>query len=591
MFERQPYAKMKLMSAVWEPLSFLVSPDPVMRKEMLGASRHWQTYFFRAFYVAILGFVVWAVWGDTRHYGGVSISDLARMGRDLFDAFAWTQLVLVVLGAVVLASDMIGREVRQKTLGVALLTPLGPGRIVVGKWKSCMGYLTLFVLSGVPILSVAVYMGGVSWGTLLEVTALTISAAVVCSAVSIYISCWTRGVYSAFVMSCLGLVAYGFFPLLVFALIVLWIYGYGGGDPGWAPVMIYNPSIAMASTLYGARGGPPIDVDYPWLWCSLIQIGVAAIALWLAARRTAKLALLEPKPPALRRIFESIDRFLARINPWGITFGGRRRGPYEGNPLLWKELNFRMTGRLRYLTRIVLGLMLLAAIIIRMAGVSIIDDEFYMIAVAATGILLVLVAIGAGSGAFTKEKEEGKWDILLTTPMRGRHFVFGKLAGAATTLAPALVVFLLSCVLPVVAAMGRGETASYIVPFLLVCGSFVLFVVMSGMFFSLWLANSRRSFGLCLLVVIFLLVLFPFLTMILSNALDLVDRDAGEGMIYVTNPAIHFELVFSMGRYWYWREPDSLDYVPAFVILYLAASGGFLWAMLAGFDRLAWRAK
>ncbi|HLG42652.1 MAG TPA: hypothetical protein VI643_04745 [Planctomycetota bacterium] len=578
-----------MLGKIWSALSFFFSPDPVMRKEMLGASRHWQTYFLRAFYVGILGFVVWAAWGGSRNYGEVTISDLARMGRDLFDAFVWTQLVLVLLGAVVLASDMIGKEVRQKTLGIALLTPLGPGRIVMGKWKSCMGYLTLFVLSGVPILSVAVYLGGVAWGTLLEVTALTISAAVVCSAISIFISCWTRGVYSAFVMSCLGLIAYGGLPILVFMLVFFWMYGLDSPGRGWEAVMLYNPSLVMANTLYGLRGGPNIGVDHAWLWCSLIQVGVAGIALWLAARRTAKLGLLEPKPPALRRVFESMDRFLARINPWGITFGGRRRGPYDGNPLLWKELNFRMTGRLRYLTRIVLGLLLVSAIVIRLAGMSIIDDEFYLGAIAVTGILLLLAAIGAGSGAFTKEKEEGKWDILLTTPMRAPHFVFGKLAGAMTTIAPALVVFLVSCSLPVVASMGHGASTYYIIPFLLVCGTFLVFVVMSGMFFSLWLPNSRGSFGLCLLVVIFLLALLPLMTVILSEALDVIDREPAEGLIYITNPAIHFELVFSMRRYW--GEPDSLDYAPGFVFIYLAASAGFLWAMLAKFDHLAKRAR
>jgi ABC-type transport system involved in multi-copper enzyme maturation permease subunit len=562
-------------------LRFLVSPDPMMRKEMLGASRRWQTYFFRAMYVGVLGFVVWAVWLGQNRYGSVTYSDLARIGRDLFEAFAWGQLVMVALGGVVLASDMVSKEVRDRTLGIALLTPLGAPRIVLGKWKSCMGYLLLFILSGLPILSVSVYLGGVDWALFGNILAVTLAAAVLCVSLSLWVSTWIRTSYAGFVISALLLFAYTIGPLL---LLLAAVGPYRMGDFTWA--MVYNPAFVIGDLLYGGRAG-----QFPegaWAICAASCALLSLACVVLSIRRTARLGLQEPGPALLRRIFQGMDKWFLRINPWGITFGGRRTEPYESNPLLWKEIHFRATGRLRYFTRISLALMLVAALILRASGNSVIDPGFYVPAAVIAGILLLLTAIGAGSGAFTKEREEGKWDILLTTPLSAPQFVFGKLLGAFATTAPALLMFLLSVVPAFAAASGAGGGVGHLFAFLFVTGLFYVFVVLASTWFSLWASTTRKAFGLSLFLVIFIFALFPTMAAIGMELLGIRSSGGFQFLVFSTNPCVHFELLNASGGYSYYG-PDAVEYVPFFSILYFAACGGLVWALLGPFNALARR--
>lgn len=560
----------------------LLTPDPVMRKEWLGASRRWYTYFFRAFYVGILGLVVLAIWLSGNRYGPVTYSDLARMGRDLFHAFAWAQLVLVALGAVVLTSDMVSKEVRQGTLGVALLTPLGPLRIILGKWKSSMGYLLLFLLSGLPVFSIAVYLGGVDWELFGVVLAIKLSMAVLCVSLALWVSTWVRTAHWGFVFSILLLVAYTIAPPL---LLLAAVGPYRLLDYMW--IGVYHPAFVLGERLDGGDRG----LEHSWAICAVVSLALALALVRMAAWRTGRLGLQTPSLPLLPRLLKRLDMLFHRINPGGIVFGPRRTGPYDGNPLLWKELHFRATGRLRYFTRISLVLLLLGAIVLRAAGMSIIDPRFNIAAAAVAGILLLLSAIGAGSATFTKEKEEGKWDNLLTTPLTAPQFVFAKLMGALVATGPALLLYLLS-VFPafVAGAMMASEgSTSNIFRFLFVTLLFFVFVILASSWFSLWCSTTRKAFGLTLILVIFILVFFPFLFAIISELLGFRSDGGLEAIFYSTNPGGYFELLdWTAGWYAKYTSPP-VGYLGIYAMLYLLACGAIMWSLLIPFDSLARR--
>ena len=62
-------------------------------------------------------------------------------------------------------------------------------------------------------------------------------------------------------------------------------------------------------------------------------------------------------------------------------------------------------------------------------------------------VIIIFASLSVGSGAFTREKEERKWDILLTTPLKPSSIVWAKLAGSLVGLAFILAAFFLFSVL------------------------------------------------------------------------------------------------------------------------------------------------
>src|SRR5262245_44989827 len=136
--------------------------DPVVVKELGGMSRRGRTYFGRIFYVAIAGVLVYSVAAPVFDSGATpSTSEYALLGRKLFNALSWLQMLFLPLVAAVAASDMVYREARLGTLQILLLTPLTGDRIVTGKWKAVMLESLTLALSGSPALAIAVYLGGV----------------------------------------------------------------------------------------------------------------------------------------------------------------------------------------------------------------------------------------------------------------------------------------------------------------------------------------------------------------------------------------------------------------------------------------------
>ncbi|HLF93042.1 MAG TPA: hypothetical protein VJB14_06250, partial [Planctomycetota bacterium] len=79
--------------------------DPVLRKELNGLSRRWQTYFVRVLYVGLIGIIVWRFWdGMTRQGALLEVSEAAMLGRELFMTFVVLQMVFVTIATTVAAT-------------------------------------------------------------------------------------------------------------------------------------------------------------------------------------------------------------------------------------------------------------------------------------------------------------------------------------------------------------------------------------------------------------------------------------------------------------------------------------------------------
>ncbi|HVR85560.1 MAG TPA: ABC transporter permease subunit, partial [Planctomycetota bacterium] len=174
-------------------MSFLVGRDSVALKELRGVSRRWQTYVGRCLYVGITAALLFQYWKDnwvTAPDGqlALSVSQYAVLGRAIFERCEWVSLALTVLAAVIAGAEMIARETRARTLDLLLLTPLTPFRVVLGKWKAAMMIAGALYLCSIPVLAIAVYLGGVAPIDLARSVAFTLGMASAAAALGLYSS-------------------------------------------------------------------------------------------------------------------------------------------------------------------------------------------------------------------------------------------------------------------------------------------------------------------------------------------------------------------------------------------------------------------
>jgi len=515
---------------VMRALSWTLGVDPMMRKEFYGVSRRWQTYFFRALYVAILGFVIWLVWLNLSD--GLSYSQYAQFGRFTFILFSVFQFFLLMLGGLAAGSDMISKEVRAGTLAILAITPLSGWRIVLGKAKACFAQLLITILSGVPVLSLGIYLGGAEAGDLVRVTTLTLGAVALGVGFGILCSTGPRNSYVTLTMAVLGMVAYCLLPLLVGAILnEMRVFDFE------EVISFFAWFVHAVSFVLGIepRGVSTSLLEFGWISSTLFSFLLALCCMALAAARVRKLARVDRRPPLLKRLFESMDRAYQRM-PLGITVWAESATVWDWNPYLWKELRARVTGKFRYFTRIMLVLLVVFALFTAFMAPTLLDRDVVVVVLFVLTMLLFLVAIGSGAGSFTKEKEEHQWDILLTTPIRVGRLVGAKLAGAVVGATHLLVMLALFGVL--VSVFHDPYRDPHVISTATCTLAFAFFTICVGMLLSLTVSSTKRAYALTLAVVVFLLVVLPIM---LAIHVELT-RQSGQlvrDVLWSTNPFYH----------------------------------------------------
>ncbi len=557
---------MRKALASW--LSGPLGLDPMMRKEFYGLSRRWQTYFFRSVYVGLMGLVVWIAWKSFRTYEAMSYTAYAELGSIIFRIFGSIQYFLIALAALAAGSDMISKEVRARTLGMLAITPLGSWRIVLGKWKSCVGYLVIILVSGVPILALGIYLGGVGGEELFKVTILTLVTAMLCAAWSVLCSTMVRRAYLSQVLSTCGMVLYCLLPVFL----ALAVDRRGDGEKVIQASCWIFPVYSFALTISDLPPGLVTNVEWSWVGASVVSLLETALLLLIASGRVRKLSTAEPGTPLGRRMFEGLDRVFER-SPLGVKLWGERSAVWNFNPFLWKELRSRITGKFRYFTRI--GVLLLAGfgIVITAFAGDLNDRETVGTIFVVLMVLLFLASVGAGSGTFTQEKEDKKWDILLTTPMGAGSVLIAKFTGAFLGILHFLLMMaLFGGVISffVTFYYGRAHPG----PVITASSIFAFFTLCVGMLFSLIVKSTRKAYVLTLAVVFFFLVAIPLFLSLVMLLEGRYDGEYYKDVLAATNP------------FWYlseiWDRGGNAEWIVPYSAIYLLLSA---WCLLVSYTR------
>jgi len=97
---------------------------------------------------------------------------LARLGQDFFASFGWSLTLTWALLAPALTAPALAHEREQGLLDLLQLAPMGPVRIVVGKYVAAALYGALVFFCTVPFLAFTLLMGGVAPSDVVHLCAL-----------------------------------------------------------------------------------------------------------------------------------------------------------------------------------------------------------------------------------------------------------------------------------------------------------------------------------------------------------------------------------------------------------------------------------
>jgi ABC-type transport system involved in multi-copper enzyme maturation permease subunit len=471
-------------------------PGPVLAVELVTMSRRTRYFVLRVIYAAALFFALWTTYEETarwRRFADDSgdMNSIAAFTAAFFATFGAMQLLAVLLIGPALAAGTIAQERERRTIEYLYATPLSNLEIVIGKLGGRVLQILGIVLAGVPVLALAMLLGGITPGALVSLTAITLSTVLFVTMVSLAVSAWTAKARDAVIRAYLVFFCLWVLPLFASALAEL-NSSFAWAAPILKQVVVANPLMTFAMILSGR--GPWGVVAEPWsLSLPLVrnQMLAGGTALVLATFFMRRIHLRESGKPSRKR-------------RWRFQFF---RGMLGDNPMYWKEL-YAEPGSSRLG---LLGYGLLTLIFIAVCGITVYmlsesvnrpymrnGESYCMYATTMSTFLsccgLLLMTARAAS-SITSEKERDCWASLIGTPLEGGQIIKAKILGSLWSLR-GLVPFLAVVWLP--ALLLRPSFFLSIGFTLLDLGILAAFLATLGVYYSLRCKSTLRAMGAAL---------------------------------------------------------------------------------------------
>lgn len=488
--------------------------SPVYLKELGQLAVGRRMLAMQAVLLAVLiGFVV-VVMVTTRLGQGM---DEARLGRDLFSTFAVIELVAVAIFAPIVTAGVVCGEREANTLGLLFLTRLKSFQIVQDKGLSRLTFLVMIIFLSLPFMFAALLFGGVENRQIVSAIGNTLAVMLFAGGVSLLSSTIARGFGTALVTAYAILLAY----LVVFP--VLFLYGLdqvAHVSISEEAASFINP---LVSTIMSAEPGilrrRPL-VALSWgsnLAFGLIVYGFAVLVASFLLRRTAFASgsgtARESGSSAIRSVGRAI-RKLALVGPAMLLDRG---AAIRGNPVQWKEsglLNDSLKTTLAILGNVVLVIYILTLLLLDAGGDLSSDWPHFVIHALAFAAFAFASAI-LGACSFSRQKEAGTFDVLLTTRLPGRTVVLGTFGGLLKSLAPFALTLFAILLVGSVSAPTHFHMALPLVNMVV----YLPFFMVLGMYMSLLKKTTAGAVAWTFGILLTLTVILPFLAGMLHSVI------------------------------------------------------------------------
>ncbi len=444
------------MQALYSWLWRLVPGNPQVVRIVQGASRRNQHAIVRISYLAILIAVVFiGLVGGGGLGGSGDLGDLAQAGAQTFRVVAMGQVILVCLIAPIFMAGAIASEQSGKTYAILLTTPLSNLQIVLGSLIGRLFFILALLFSGLPLFAVMLIFGGVPVKSIFIAFAVAALTALFVGAVAVLLSVMRAGGRKAVFVFVISIAAY----LVVVGALDMIVLRQINSAPGRTTVLTpVHPLLVLEASINRANYAPPGPESlaaYPWLVRFYLGQPFAAFATLTAG---SSLAMILFCSLWVRRIGAGDSRlalwFKEKLR---LAESARRhsaRSVGNGNPVAWREANTRgnLGGFIARYGFILAGLVALGVMLyyyhsdpgwapklgadgkpLATQSKTNASTDWFRPALTALLIteiaVITLVALYMAAGSVSKEREDGTLDIMLTTPITPRYYIWGKLRG------------------------------------------------------------------------------------------------------------------------------------------------------------------
>ncbi|MDG3002676.1 ABC transporter permease subunit [Paludisphaera mucosa] len=532
---------------------------PIIAREVLTAPRSLRYYLWRASFACFLFILLWTAWQSIVGWQDVrELGLMARFGGVLYGMFAMLQLTLMLFFAPLSTAAAVAYEKDRRTFTLLLMTALSDLEIVLGKLVAGLLHIVVMLGAGIGLLSLCALFGGISFGQVLNLFAVTAASGVAGGAMGLLIALWRDRTFQSIsltilmvVFSVTGVELFSvFFPDLRFLGVpvkeVL--------NPYRAMIAVLYPTSDQATGLVRASSLVYIGVRLTFA-AVIVAIGTYMLRVWNPGSKEPRekgeedaevvetLVEVAEAVPAeaaatgvgatLRREAggtEAGDRAAVAVTSGGgdpgfEPVGGATTGlhvprrthrrlalaprPYRKpwtNPILWRELKTRAYGskpliiKACYLLLFALGVGFFLSLSKGMeeplaSGLGLIPVGL---------AILSLVLINAqGVTALTSERDTGALDLLLVTELSPAHFIYGKLFGALYNAKEMVILpLLLAAYLWGTGRLSGENLVFFTVDYLLFCH----FAAMLGLHDAITYTSSRTAVAHSLGTIFFLMV-------------------------------------------------------------------------------------
>jgi ABC-type transport system involved in multi-copper enzyme maturation permease subunit len=511
----------------------------------------------------VLFILLWTAWQSVIGWQDVrEVGVLARFGGVLYGMFAMLQLTLMLFFAPLFTAAVVAYEKDRRTFNLLLMTSLSDVEIVLGKLVA--GLLNILIILGasVGLLSICALLGGISFGQVGSLFAVTAASGVAGGAMGLLIALWRDRTFQSISLTIL---------MVVFSVagVELFSVTFPNLEFLGVPVKeVLNPYRAMLAVLY-PRSDQITGVVRA---SSLVYIGVRlTFAALIVAFGTWKLRTWnpgksEPREKADEEEAEVVET-LVEVNeasalvPVAVGAGAGRSAGHPGvpaevrsgarsttggteasdlafdhtsgattglhvprrthrrvarparsyrqpwtNPILWRELMTRAYGTKPLIIKgfYVLLFALGAGFFLTLSSgmENPLGTQLCLIPVGLA--ILSLVMINAqGVTALTSERDTGALDLLLVTELSPGEFIYGKLYGILYNAKEMVVMPVLGAIFLWWTDKLSGENlVFFLVDYLLLCH----FAAMLGLHSAISFTSSRTAIANSLGTIFFLMV-------------------------------------------------------------------------------------
>lgn len=364
------------------------------------------------------------------------------VGLQIFTWLAVATLISMCPFCMTASGMIIMREKEERTLGLLFLSDISEAAFVAGKALASVWSASFMLLSAMPLLLLAISLGGV--GALQILMALLLVLSVMFLSVGLGLLAGARArteraINSLPVFS--GLLLFAVPPIL---LALLWTALDIAGDPPRWVLMLISPVAAV----WGITGGT--DLGGAMGNCC-INFCLGAICMLLVPATVRRGMCLEAMP-VREKLRDQLRRGVLRR----FVHSPRMS---SGNPLAWKDFYYVYGGhRANWLGMLTLVFLLAATIGMVVYGnrhMTISDGVESLMSTLPFVCMFVtgLVSLGRFGLAFTREMKHRSVEMLLVTDLTDSELVLGKLWAVMKSLIPWFVCLAVSSMVLVAAEM------------------------------------------------------------------------------------------------------------------------------------------